>query len=185
MSNTRRRFALLTFLAVAACGAIRTNAADNGGLYPDVPASLRAPATEILSREAHAVGVQIYQCSAHKADPARFEWVFKAPEAELFDRFGTKVGSHYAGPTWEANDGSKVVGDVTARENAPDAGAIPWLLLTAKASSGEGVFGQIRSIQRLETVGGKAPGEGCDQTQVGKEARIAYRARYFFFAARP
>jgi hypothetical protein len=171
MSNTHR-FALLTLLTFAGCGAICANAADVDGLDPNVPASLRPPATEVLSLETPAVGVQIYLCSASKADPTRFEWAFKAPEAELFDRFGT-------------NDGSKVVGDVRAHENASDAGAIPWLLLTAKASSGTGMFGQIRSIQRLETVGGKAPAEGCDQSQSGREIRVPYKARYAFFVSRP
>jgi len=111
--------------------------------------------------------------------------VKKAPEADLFDSNGKKIGKHYAGPTWESNDGSKVIGEVKARDNGPDASAIPWLLLSAKSTSGKGVFSQALSIQRLFTVGGKAPAEGCDQAQSGKEARIAYKARYFFFAAKP
>jgi hypothetical protein len=32
---------------------------------------------------------------------------------------------HYAGPTWEAADGSKIVGKALANEPAPKAGAIP------------------------------------------------------------
>jgi hypothetical protein len=138
-----------------------------------------------LVLETRAVGVQIYECSASKADPTRFEWVFKAPEADLFDAKGNKIGKHYAGPTWESNDGSKVVGEVVAKDNGPAADAIPWLLLSAKSTSGKGVFSRVLSIQRLSTVGGKAPAEGCDKTQSGKEARVAYKARYTFFAAKP
>jgi hypothetical protein len=152
---------------------------------PSVPASLNVPATQTLSVVAQASGVQIYDCSASKTDPAKFEWVFRAPEADLFDRTGKKIGKHYAGPTWESNDGSKVIGEVKARDEGPDANAIPWLLLNAKSTSGNGVFGKTQSIQRLNTVGGKAPVGGCNQAQAGKDARIAYRAAYYFYVPRP
>ena len=153
---------------------------------PMVPENLRAPAGQVLSLEAQATGVQIYECDSSKTDPARFEWIFKAPEADLFDDAGRKIGKHYAGPTWESNDGSKVLGEVKARDEGPDAGAIPWLLLTAKSTSGSGVLGQTQSIQRVRTVGGKAPAQGCSsQGQTGKEARVPYKATYYFYAARP
>jgi hypothetical protein len=152
---------------------------------PSVPASLNVPATQTLSVVAQASGVQIYDCSASKTDPAKFEWVFRAPEADLFDRTGKKIGKHYAGPTWESNDGSKVIGEVKGRDDGPDANAIPWLLLNAKSTSGNGVFGKTQSIQRLNTVGGKAPVGGCNQAQAGKDARIAYRAAYYFYVPRP
>ena len=152
---------------------------------PSVPASLNVPATQRLSVVAQASGVQIYDCSASKTDPAKFEWVFRAPEADLFDGAGKKIGKHYAGPTWESNDGSKVIGEVKARDDGPDANAIPWLLLNAKSASGNGVFGKTQSIQRVNTVGGKAPVGGCTQAQAGKDARIAYRAAYYFYDPRP
>ena len=155
------------------------------GETASVPEKLRAPDTQKLSLEVKAAGVQIYTCAASKSDPARFEWVFKAPEAELFDGAGKKIGTHYAGPTWESTDGSKVVGEVKAKDDGPDPAAIPWLLLSAKSTSGTGVFGRTQSIQRLNTVGGKAPAEGCDQAHAGQEARIAYKATYTFFVAKP
>jgi hypothetical protein len=139
----------------------------------------------VLSLETQATGVQIYECNPGKADPARFEWVFKAPEADLFDGAGRKVGKHYAGPTWESNDASKVQGEVVARDDGPDAGAIPWLLLKAKTTSGSGVFGQTQSIQRVRTVGGKAPAQACSRDEAGKEARVPYKATYYFYVARP
>lgn len=183
MLVTRSRPAFLALLmAVGSCVSF---AYPESGTAPAVPESLKVPATQVLALEAHAAGVQIYTCSAGKADPARFEWVFKAPEADLWDGNGKKIGKHYAGPTWESFDGSKVVGEVVAKDDGPDAGAIPWLLLRAKSTSGNGVFGTTLSVQRLSTVGGKAPAEGCDKTQSGKEARVAYKARYTFFAAKP
>jgi len=137
-----------------------------------------------LSLWARAAGVQIYECSMSREDPHRAEWVFKAPEAELFSRAVEKIGKHYGGPTWESNDGSKVVGEVKARHEASDPEAIPWLLLSAKSTTGSGVFGRTQSIQRVDTVGGKAPMAGCSEAQVGKTARVNYKATYYFYEAR-
>ena len=120
--------------------------------------ALRPPAGQVLALEARATGVQIYECKAAKDDPSQFSWTLKAPEANLKDPSGKPVGKHYAGPTWEASDGSKVMGELVAKSDAPAAGAIPWLLLRAKSTSGSGVFGAIVSIQRLKTSGGIAPG---------------------------
>jgi hypothetical protein len=151
---------------------------------PDAPEALRPPANQVLALEAHATGVQIYECKASKDQPARFEWVFKAPEAELFDVAGRKIGKHYAGPTWESTDGSAVVGDVKARDPGPDPSAIPWLLLSAKSNSGAGVFSRITSIQRVQTVGGKAPSAPCGDS-AEQVVRVPYKAAYYFYAARP
>ena len=152
---------------------------------PGIPETLTVPATQVLSLETHATGVQIYECQVTKDDPMRFEWTFKAPEAELFDSTGKSIGRHYAGPTWESNDGSKVVGEVKVKDNGPDSNAIPWLLLSAKSTSGNGIFSQTQSIQRLHTAGGKAPAEGCNQAQTGKETRVPYSANYYFYNAKP
>src|SRR5258706_2936565 len=160
-------------------------AASNVGTDPVVPDNLKVPAGQTLSLVSRATGVQIYECSAGKTDPARFEWAFKAPEADLFDLSGRKTGKHYAGPTWESDDGSKVVGEAKARDDGPDANAIPWLLLSAKSTSGAGLFRRTKSIHRLQTPRGKAPAEACDRAQLGKQARVAYRATYYFYIDRP
>ncbi|WKB55000.1 DUF3455 domain-containing protein [Eleftheria terrae] len=128
-----------------------------------------------------ATGVQIYTCAAAKDNPAHYAWAFTAPEAELFDAAGKKIGTHYAGPTWEADDGSKVVGAVAARSDAPDSGAIPWLLLVGQAEPQEGRLARTSHIQRLSTVGGKAPADGCDAARVGQVRRIPYEAAYYFY----
>ena len=62
------------------------------GMTPVVPENLKAPATQALSVAAQATGVQIYECNASKTDPTRFEWVFRAPEAVLFDIAGKNIG---------------------------------------------------------------------------------------------
>src|SRR6266700_8281861 len=139
----------VALLAGCASAQIRMNAV--------VPENLKVPSTQTLSVVAQATGVQIYECAASKTDPTRFEWAFKAPEAQLVDNAGKSIGKHYAGPTWESNDGSKAVGEVKARDDGPDVNAIPWLLLSAKSTSGVGILGRTASVQRVQTVGGKAP----------------------------
>lgn len=153
-------------------------------MTPKVPGLLNVPENQLLSFALRGVGMQIYACKAVNDDPGRFDWAFIAPEAVLLDNRGNKVGKHYAGPTWEANDGSKVVGEVLAKDNGPDPAAIPWLLLRAKANAGSGIFSQITSVQRLNTEGGKAPADACTQAKAGTEVRIPYTADYYFYAAR-
>jgi hypothetical protein len=128
------------------------------------------------------VGVQIYTCAESKDKKNTFEWTLKAPEAALTEDSGRALGKHYAGPTWEAPDGSKVVGALKAKVDAPDASAIPWLLLEAKSNEGQGLFANVGWVQRIATVGGKAPSSGCDQAHAGAESRVDYHANYYFYA---
>jgi hypothetical protein len=146
---------------------------------PTVPPSLQAPAGSTLYLEALASGVQIYECT-RKPD-STYEWTFKAPEATLTARSGQFLGKHYAGPTWEAVDGSTVVGEVKARAPAPSPSAIPWLLLTAKSNSGVGTFASAKVVQRVATVEGIAPTRGCTESTIKNEARVPYSASYFFY----
>jgi hypothetical protein len=170
--------AALTMMLFSGCGAHHI------GMTPKVPDLLNVPNDQKLAFALRADGVQIYACKAVNKDPARFEWAFIAPEAVLFDEQAHKVGKHYSGPTWEANDGSKVVGEVLAKDNGPDPAAIPWLLLRGKAHTGTGIFSQIVSIQRLNTKGGKAPADGCTQAKVGTKVRMPYTADYYFYGTR-
>src|SRR5260221_5276540 len=144
---------------------------------------LRHPSGQDLELASRATEMQIYECKAAKDVPAQFSWAVKAPEAELKDLSGKPVGKHYAGPTWEASDGSKVMGEVVAKHDAPNAAAIPWLLLRAKSTSGSGIFSAIASIQRLQTSGGTPRANGCDSSQSGKESRVPYSAIYRFYKA--
>jgi hypothetical protein len=147
-----------------------------------VPEELRVPDGQQLLLRAAARGAQIYTCRAKAADRAAFEWVLKAPEAELFDESGAKIGRHYAGPTWESADGSRVVGEVMQR--SPVQGAVPWLLLRAKSNEGTGAFASVKYIQRVDTAGGIAPSAGCDAAHAGAEASVDYSANYHFYGAR-
>src|SRR5260370_12582392 len=128
---------------------------------PAVLGSLRPAAGRFVTVGALASGVQIYECLPKPAEPSTYEWAFRAPEAALVDRSGRSLGKHYAGPTWESVDGSKVVGESKARDPGPNPSAIPWLLLGAKATMGEGTLGHAKTVHRLQTVGGLAPPEPC------------------------
>jgi hypothetical protein len=146
---------------------------------PTVPPALQPPPTQSLYLEARAAGVQIYECS-RKSD-ATYEWAFKAPEATLSDRSGRALGKHYAGPTWEALDGSTAVGETKARDAGPTPTAIPWLLLAAKSNSGSGTFAGANYVQRIATVGGVAPTQGCSESTLRQQARVPYSAVYYFY----
>ena len=87
-----------------------------------------------LTSEVMADGVQVYSCEPK--DQA-FAWTFKAPEANLFDEQGVQVGAHFAGPSWKFSDAT-IVGEVLSRADAPEKGAIPWLLLKTKSHDGTG-----------------------------------------------
>lgn len=144
-----------------------------------VPEQLRPPDTERLLQEVHAKGAQVYVC---KADGGQYSWILKGPDAQLFDKDGKPFGKHFEGPTWEANDGSRVTGKAVANVPSPDADSIPWLLLTVTDRSGQGALARVTSIQRVNTKGGKAPTTGCNGATVNKEVRVAYSADYRFFA---
>jgi hypothetical protein len=150
----------------------------------DVPAALNVPGDHVLTAALHGTGVQIYECRTNPKDPKGFIWWYTEPKADLSDRSGKDIGRHYAGPTWEAYDGSTVVADIQARVNAPNPGAIQWLLLRAKTNAGKGTFGKTRFIQRLHTIGGLAPTDPCDARHLGQRTRVPYSADYYFYNSR-
>jgi hypothetical protein len=145
------------------------------------PDKLKPGANESLAMIAYAKGVQIYECRAKKDQTGDYEWAFVAPEADLFDAGGTRIGRHYAGPHWESTDGSKVLGTVKEHADAPAADAIPWLLLATRSDGPDGLLSKVTSVQRLRTVGGVAPDAGCSQATAGTPARVNYTADYYFF----
>jgi hypothetical protein len=150
----------------------------------DVPPVLKVADGQVLTAALHGTGVQIYECRPGTKDPTRFAWIYQAPAADLADRSGKEIGRHYAGPTWEAYDGSTVVADVAVRYDSPDPASIQWLLLRAKTNTGKGIFGKTRFIQRLHTIGGLAPTGSCDAAHVGQRTRVPYSADYYFYTAR-
>ena len=135
--------------------------------------SLQVPAGNEVAFHAYAMGVQIYKWNGTS-------WVFVAPDATLYANANHKgkVGTHYAGPTWESNSGSNVVAQRLAGCSV-DSSAVDWLLLQAVSTDGPGVFQGTTYVQRVNTVGGKAPASAG--AFVGAEARVPYTAEYFFY----
>lgn len=145
----------------------------------DVPVVLNPPADATLEAAFGARGVQTYICALPAAGGAP-AWVLKAPHAVLFHGFDT-AAIHFAGPSWQALDGSLVTGTKVAADPGPDPTAIPWLLLKAATNVGPGLFSDVTSIQRLDTEGGVAPATGCDADHVNAQVLVPYRADYFFY----
>ncbi len=169
------------FVSLLTLAALRPAAAQQLA-RPDVPDKLSPPATEKLVLQAHASGDQIYVCQPGPDPDQKLAWILKAPDAQLFDAQNKVIAKHYAGPTWKNNDGSEVVGKVSARADSPDASGIPWLLLTAASHSGDGAFSKVTFIQRLHTKGGQPPQSGCDDAHRNAETKSAYSADYYFYA---
>jgi hypothetical protein len=143
-----------------------------------VPEAIDPPANVTLELAFPATGVQVYACSAPKPGEAP-AWALEGPHAVL--NAGRDVAAiHFAGPTWQALDGSSVKGAKLAAADAPKDSAVPWLLLSA-TPSGAGAFEKITHVQRLDTDGGKAPSDGCDAKHLGAKVLVPYRSNYFFY----
>jgi len=174
-------FVRLTRLtAMLAAGTFLMAAADGDSAEGDmveVPAALNPNKLSIF-RVVSATGVQVYTCARNPA--GAIGWIHKGPDAQLFDPQNKPVGKHYAGPTWEGLDGGKVVGEVKTSMPAPVDKAVSWLLLGTKSREGSGAFTEAQAIVRMETTGGTAPGDGCDDARAGQELRVPYTAIYIF-----
>lgn len=181
MTFTRR---LVAATAAVAAASAMTPAAQAGPAEPVVPAKIAVPAGHKLYLVAHAVGVQIYRCTA---TPSGSGWVFVAPRADLYGDNGKLVTTHFGGPTWRARGGSEVVGRRVDGETV-DPTAIPWLLLSA-ASTSSGPDGDRLAattyIQRIATTGGLTPpAVDCNAATAGTVNEVPYTADYTFWKAR-
>lgn len=134
---------------------------------------IAAPAGTIVMT-LHAVGAQIYEC---KVDPrGDLLWMFREPLASLIVD-GKTVGRHFAGPTWEMADGSRVIGKVVAQAAAASTSAIPWLKLDVSDRKGSGDLDGVTTVQRVGTVGGRKSGP-CPAA--GELLAEPYAADYVF-----
>ncbi|MGH9949465.1 MAG: DUF3455 domain-containing protein [Pyrinomonadaceae bacterium] len=146
---------------------------------PDLPSPLcdrvQVPAGNRLVTRAYAIGSQLYRWNGAS-------WTFVEPVATLFPNadYRGEVAVHYAGPTWESNSGGKVA---AARVDgcSVDPTAIDWLLLQAVSNEGQGPFRRVNYIQRVNTVGGRAP--IAPGSAIGTVVQIPYTAEYCFYRA--
>ena len=135
--------------------------------------SVQVPEGSVMAFHAYAIGLQIYRWTGTT-------WVFVAPQAKLYADAGYhgQVGTHFAGPTWESNSGSQVLG-VRIASCTPDPNSIAWLKLAGISTQGPGIFDGVAFVQRVNTVGGTAP--ASPGTTVDELAGVPYAAEYFFY----
>ena len=149
--------------------------------FAQTPAEITPPAGNKAVLTLAATGLLTYECKAVADKPGTFAWTFAGPEAKLFGADKKEAGKYYAGPTWEANDGSKVTGKQLAVSPGA-AGAIPLQLVQAAPTTGKGAMADVTYIQRLKTVGGAAPATpACAAGNVGAKTNVGYTADYVFF----
>ena len=122
----------------------------------------------------HAAGAQVYDCKA--GEGGKLTWQFREPIATLI-LDGKTVGRHYAGPTWEHVDGSRIMAKPVARANGATPKDIPWLKLEAVEPRGSGMLAGVTAIQRLNTQGGQIDG-ACEKA--GATIAAPYAADYVF-----
>jgi hypothetical protein len=144
-----------------------------------VPAALQPPSGYAVAFTAKATGVQIYTSTADGGMAPK--WAFEAPLAELNGLKG--IIYHYAGPSWEAADGSKVARDMATPVTAVPAQRastdIPWLLVKVTADPAAGVLNKVVYVQRISTQGGVAPAK--PPIRSGTKVGVPYTATYVFY----
>jgi hypothetical protein len=175
------RLLLGSFIAVAAALTV-LQVATAGPPTPGVDPSIAVGPGNKVFLVGHGVGVQIYKCNGAGT------WSFVAPRADLFDDHGKLIIHHFGGPSWQANDGSTVVGKLDAPPLIKDLTAVPWLRLsiasrTAGPDGGDRLL-DTSFIQRINTVGGVAPpASECNASTAGKVVEVPYTADYIFYKA--
>lgn len=154
-----------------------------------IPASVDLPANpQGNSRVAtyYAVGVQKYKAQQVGIDPVTYQWVFVAPKADLYDITNKKIGTHSAGPVWQLTGNSAEIfaQHFTPARTAASPGNIDWLLLMPKVgTTPTGIFADVDYIQRIATVGGRAP--GIPPTSLAETVDVPYTAIYRFSKINP
>ena len=147
----------------------------------DVPGPVQPPAGQKAAMTWTGSGELTYECRAKADDAAAFEWAFVAPDARLTDaRTRSATGKYYAGPTWEAADGSRITGKQVGVAPA-SAGNIPFQLV--KAEGGTGAMKDVTYIQRVNTKGGVAPADACNASMKGAKKTVPYSADYVLYKA--
>ncbi|MFE9450051.1 DUF3455 domain-containing protein [Streptomyces sp. NPDC006739] len=186
MSLTKRSALMAGSIVTAAAAVIGTAAAGQAAERPSalppagvgrttIPAALRVPDGNKQVAVLQARGVQTYTC-------ANGAWVFLEPAATLWkshDPQHRAVALHSKGPVWiSTTDGSAVNAAAVPGASVPQEHAVPELLLKATATRGNGIFGKVSYVQRLDTKGGLAPTGSCAQ---GAQTGVPYSATYRFY----
>ena len=149
-----------------------------GGARAQIPSPIAVSGGTVVA-SFHAEGAQIYDCKPDAS--GKLVWHFREPIATLL-RDGVTVGRHYAGPNWEASDGSAVTGKMVASVPGSTPRDIPWLKLDVIARRGSGILSGVTTVQRINTRGGGVNG-ACDKE--GSYYSVPYSADYVFLRKGP
>lgn len=149
----------------------------------DLP--VKSPNGNVRVATFFAEGVQKYKSQLKAgSNPQTFEWVFVAPQANLYNAKNEKVGTHSVGPAWQLSGSitDSIYGQQFSPPKSapsPDPNSIDWLLLMPKTGTvPTGIFSNVSYIQRIATNGGKAPAtlpKSADET-----VDVKYTAVYRF-----
>ena len=172
---------------------------------PQVPDVVKVEAGFVPFLVGHADGTQNYVC---RPSGTGFAYALFTPEATLFNGHGKQLITHYFSPNpEEANTDPRVDGNLMIRATwqhldtstiwaavhqnptgvaIVDKESIAWVLLDVVGNldgpTGGATLSQTKFVQRVNTIGGNPPKEGCSSlADVGKEAFVHYKADYFFW----
>lgn len=173
----------LKLAAVLLCAASALPALADDNRAPEVPPEIGVGETNRVHFHGFGVGFQVYTWNGTS-------WGGAVPDAVLLNGDNAVVATHFGvfddngrfvGPAWQSNSGSEVLGALPPAAVTMDTNSIPWLRLKAvdDRTHGPGVFAETTFIQRVNTVGGKAP--AANGIFVGQVARVPYTADYFFY----
>ena len=162
--------------------AYQIKASEKLSIPAEIELPINAPLGNARVATYYATGVQKYKAQQKAgSETGVFEWVFVAPQADLFDFTNKKIGTHGAGPYWALS----VTDSIFAQQFTPaktvivDVNSIPWLLLMPKVgTTPTGTFSNVAYIQRIATTGGKAPATA--PTSASQTVDVPYTAIYRF-----
>lgn len=169
---------------------------------PAVPANLEVGSGYRVLERGHALGTQNYYCTTFPSGPSGppIGWAFYGPQATLYAGNGAQIATHFLAPNPDENDTLRAAWQHSRDSStvfakaietstdpayvAPD--AIPWLKLEVTGwergpRNGRRLL-RATYVQRVNTVGGKAPATGCeDAADIGKKALVPYETDYYFW----
>ena len=192
MSQDRFVVCLIAVLLLGSCAAPRSafppgSTSAPGSTQPTVAApslgffsKIKVPSTHAPTLQLTSRGVQIFRCEKRDTGAA---WVFRQPQADLFDADGKPVGKHGANFSFEHNDGSRLVSTITAYDEPSKSTDLRWLLLTTR-SFGKGALEDVGYVQRVNTSGGMPPAR-CDPSQLNQLLRVDFTSDFVFYRPRP
>jgi hypothetical protein len=205
MNQTTRRILLLacaTALAVGFMVSLPLPAHAQKITPPPVPDGLEVDTGNDVFLLGRGVGTQNYVCSP--CDPTKpncplgVAFTLFTPQATLFDDQEEQLITHFSSPnplengiirvTWQDSRDTSTVWASVVKAVMVKEDSIPWVKLNVKDTgtqagpTGGDRLTKTTFIQRVNTVGGLAPSEGCQSSlDLGHQAFIHYTADYFFY----